>query len=198
MFVFLAIVAYIRRFPPMQTSFGPASLFTLCIVLGAFWYCEVGPGYKPPAETIAREARERAEVERLRSARLAGVDLAADATIVNRLGWVAQANKFQLQWRPARFLPSRSGDRTSAQVDLSGLNGLTPLAVRLAWPLFDAPDQPADTCCPGSMAQTGRSACVPGNCPLYTLTSGLPANPFFATVGSDGKCSCPPPQVCSQ
>ena len=101
-----------------------------------------------------------------------------------------------LQWHAARFLPGSDG--ASAKVDLGALEGLTPVAVRLAWTLFDAPDQTADTCCPGQAAQGGHSACIPGNCPLYSATSDLPANPFFATISQDGKCVCPAPQTCSQ
>ena len=29
-----------------------------------------------------------------------------------------------------------------------------------------------------------------------TSDSFLPANPYFATIGQDGKCKCPKPQEC--
>lgn len=42
----------------------------------------------------------------------------------------------------------------------------------------------------------GIAPCVPGNCPLYSSISELPANPFFATISEAGKCACTPPQTC--
>ena len=68
---------------------------------------EVGPGWKPPAETIAREKQDRLADEMRRRQRFeAGMTLgahkaAAAAGKASRLGWVAQANKFQLQARHA-------------------------------------------------------------------------------------------------
>jgi len=93
------------------------------------------------------------------------------------VGWVPQANPFQRQWHATPLIQSPT-DKSAVTVDLSKLQGLTPLAARLAWVLFDEPDQTADTCCPGHAAQVGRAVCLPGNCPLYSATSELPANPF--------------------
>lgn len=170
---------------------------------GAFWYCEVGPGYKPPRETILRERWERqvvAQAKRHRLVkRLKGVEWSAsdEAELVRRVGvgvgWVPEANAFQHQWQTAKLIPTRA--KNMLIVDLGNLRGLKPLAVRLAWVLFDAPDQSADTCCPSAEVQQGRKVCLPGNCPLYSGTSELPANPFFATI-TDGKCKCPSPQIC--
>jgi hypothetical protein len=84
-------------------------------------------------------------------------------------------------------------------VDLSGprLAGKEPLAVRLAWPLAGGTrGEVSDTCCPTRVIQYGHGICLPGNCPLYTASSNLPANPFFAVI-SGGKCRCAPPQVCN-
>ena len=93
------------------------------------------------------------------------------------VGWVPEANPFQRQWHATPLIQSPM-DKSAVTVDLSKLQGLTPLAARLAWVLFDEPDQTADTCCPGHAAQIGRAVCMPGNCPLYSATSELPANPF--------------------
>mmetsp|Transcript_115012 Transcript_115012/g.326241 ORF Transcript_115012/g.326241 Transcript_115012/m.326241 type:complete len:119 (+) Transcript_115012:1-357(+) len=102
-------------------------------------------------------------------------------------------NPWQEQWRPAAL---RAASASSVVVDTSGLGGLQPLAVRLAWPLFDQPHERGDTCCPGSDVQSGRAPCVPGNCPLYSSGTELPANPFFASIVG-GRCRCSLPQVCA-
>lgn len=65
----------------------------------------------------------------------------------------------------------------------------------LTWWMQIAADQTADTCCPGHAAQMGLAPCMPGNCPLYSDGSELPANPFFATI-EGGKCHCLEPQTC--
>ena len=112
-----------------------------------------------------------------------------------RVGWVPEANPFQHQWQPTPLI--LGGDQSKVTVDLSPLNKQKPLAVRLAWVLFDAPDQSADTCCPSADSRQGRKVCLPGNCPLYSAVSELPANPFFATIDAvRGRCVCPAPQVC--
>ena len=54
-----------------------------------------------------------------------------------------------------------------------------------------------DTCCPSDDVRKGLSVCTPAACPILTRTSQLPANPFFARIGADNKCSCTAPQVCS-
>ena len=106
------------------------------------------------------------------------------------------SNPFQDQWSPTpvAHVPGKPG---SIAADLTQLNG-TVHAVRLAWVLFDAPYQVGDTCCPSSAVQSGRGACIPGSCPLYTAESELPANPFFATITPAGKCACPAPQTCDE
>jgi hypothetical protein len=75
------------------------------------------------------------------------------------------------------------------------MKGRAPLAIRLGWPLGMLHGL-SDTCCPTAALhkKPGVGACLPGNCPLYSGTSELPANPFFATV-VDGKCRCPSPQT---
>ena len=77
----------------------------------------------------------------------------------------------------------------------ASLGAQPPLAIRLAWTLFDAPDQSADTCCPSAAVQQGKAVCLPGNCPLYSAVSELAANPFFARIVG-GVCRCTAPQVC--
>ena len=194
---------------------------------GAWWYCEVGPGFKPPPETIRRERRERQALltfnrRRRRHALAEAAAMtsqgqhAASTTSMSdthallpkefqegelivgagvRVGRVPEANPFQHQWQPTPLI--LGGDQSKVTIDLSPLNKQKPLAVRLAWVLFDAPDQSADTCCPSADSQQGRKVCLPGNCPLYSAVSELPANPFFATIDAvRGRCVCPAPQVC--
>lgn len=151
----------------------------------AYWYCEVGPGWKPSREAIAVETRRRLEEGRAAAG----------------LGWVPSVCPFQRQWQPAplRAVPTGAGSPSATvEVDLTSpqLAGRLPLAVRLAWPLFGSHGNPSDTCCPTASVQGGRGVCIPGNCPLYTNDSQLPANPFFATI-TDGRCACAAPQVCS-
>eukprot|EP01050_Picozoa_sp_SAG11_P022212 SAG11_NODE_4143_length_2042_cov_1.680391_2_plen_300_part_00 len=171
---------------------------------GAWWYCEVGPGYKPPPATIARERRERQLLTAARKRQAEQLirgemwSEQEESELIARVGvgtsWVPEANVFQHQWQTATLKPS-SGGTNELVVDLSNLAGQTPLAIRLAWTLFDAPDQSADTCCPSAMVQQGKAVCLPGNCPLYSNVSELAANPFFAKIVG-GKCVCMAPQVC--
>jgi hypothetical protein len=57
----------------------------------AYWYCEVGPGWKPPLEVILHEKKHRLAEELRRRKRIEqGVHLTGRA---HELGWVAQANK---------------------------------------------------------------------------------------------------------
>ena len=154
--------------------------------LYAFWYCEVGPGWKPPPEAIEAE----------RQARIAEPSL----------GFVPPSAPCVDQWKPAPLKPmvdaSGSASTTTAVVDFSRTEmvGRTPLAIRLGWPLgIGSHGSPSDTCCPTAAlhARPGNGACLPGNCPLYSGASELPANPFFAVV-LDGKCRCPSPQTCDE
>jgi hypothetical protein len=148
-------------------------------------YCEVGPGWKPTAAMLAAGKHKSFE-----------------------------NNPFDSQWMAvplaqANFSSAGADsppDVVTLTADLSALDGRTPLAVRLAWPLFQIGVGKADDMCcvhassqklsgRGSASGGGRAPCVPGNCPLYSSESELPANPFFATI-VDGKCTCSAPQEC--
>ena len=76
-------------------------------------------------------------------------------------------------------------------VDLSPLNGSTPLALRYAW------DDAETDCCVHDDGLGLRFPCPPGNCPLVGRASRLPANPFLAKITADGRCECVAPQLCS-
>jgi hypothetical protein len=65
-------------------------------------------------------------------------------------------------------------------------------AVRYGWPLSNE----GDTCCPNKNVTGGLEVCIPGNCPVKTARTFLPANPFYANVTAGGKCACLKPQVC--
>jgi len=161
--------------------------------LGAFWYCEVGPGWKPPPAAVAAELRERR----------------AESRGVNRLGFVPPSAPCIGQWLPAPLKKTTgsgaasSTGATTVTVDFSrtAMKGRTPLAIRLGWPLGGvAHGSPSDTCCPTATRQKSpglpiRGSCQPGNCPLYSGASELPANPFFAALVG-GRCRCRAPQVC--
>jgi YD repeat-containing protein len=152
-------------------------------------YCQHGPGWKPSVAML--KAGKHVKV---------------------------QTNPFATQWTSlAVHQPptphqhdelSAREDVASVLVDLAPLGGRTPLAVRLAWPLFRTRVGTADDMCcvhssqvrdqsdpryPGP--QGGTEVCVPGNCPIYSSVSELPANPFFAAIEGD-KCKCQTPQVC--
>lgn len=147
------------------------------------WFCETGPSdlWRP---TDANYTINRGRAWRNhRSSR-----------------YLPTPNLYRQQWAPAPLAPG--SDPASVMVDLSvpRLHGAEPLAVRYAWPLFDGFHGPtADTCCPTRSLQDGHGPCLPGSCPLYTATSELPANPFFATVvgsGVEARCRCMAPQSC--
>lgn len=141
-------------------------------------YCETGPGWKPSAEEFPLANRKPARV---------------------------QSNPFAAQWTSVPLVAAAGGTvgRTETETgavavgaDLSVLAGATPLAVRLAWPLFAGRVSGGDDgCCPTLATFKGLSACVPGNCPLYSSASELPANPFFAAIAAS-RCACLPPQDC--
>eukprot|EP01043_Picozoa_sp_COSAG02_P036878 COSAG02_NODE_2732_length_8141_cov_41.736011_7_plen_841_part_00 len=146
-------------------------------------YCAVGPGWKPTAQMMAAGKPGR-----------------------------ANPSPFAEQWTAVPFVQAQGehadkyGGVASLDVDLSALKGRKPLAIRLGWPLFKtALGQADDMCCVHAASQShmsgeggGVAPCVPGNCPLYTSESELPANPFFAVIEDDGgKCACPPPQNCT-
>ena len=146
----------------------------------SYWYCEDGPGWKPPRALQLREARQRA----------ARTALAAKLGVsVPRPG----PNVFATLWTAA---PLKAGSKKgTVEVDLSALGAATDVhAVRYAWPL--AGD--GDTCCPGADVSAGLTVCTPANCPLLSAKSQLPANPFFAKITAAGKCACELPQICDQ
>ena len=155
------------------------------------------------AEALVEDARHNLELRRQQEAQELGVDKVA----YPMLGWVPSNNPYERQWQVVPLRAASAGDEdeadratvTAVDVDMSGvpwLSGRELLAIRLGWPLFGIPYSPADTCCPTATIQAGRGVCVPGNCPLYSKISELPANPFFALIKGE-KCECPAPQVCS-
>ena len=83
-------------------------------------------------------------------------------------------------------------DGASIAVDTRGLNVTTGgvHAIKFGWSESDG------TCCIDLLENTHLSPCIPGSCGLFTGGSLLPANPYFATIGADGKCKCPEPQTC--
>eukprot|EP01043_Picozoa_sp_COSAG02_P038506 COSAG02_NODE_2976_length_7633_cov_2.195248_4_plen_184_part_00 len=85
-------------------------------------------------------------------------------------------------------------DPGTVAVDLSKLNGSTPVAIRYAW----SNNQP--TCCvPSKDGGLFRDyPCLGGSCPLKTVNSGLPANPFMAKLTEGGSCKCIAPQQCDE
>lgn len=177
---------------------------------GAAWYCEVGPGWKPDAVTVAAEqerrrwVRDQLEAQQEEQGADGGAEHEQSQMLVkglqfgpSELGWVPPANPYVSIWRPAPLVAASTA--SSVQVDLTGpaLKGLQPVSVRYAWVLFVRVGG-GDTCCPTAAVQGGHGACIPGNCPLYSETSELPANPFFATIDQgSGKCKCMAPQDCS-
>ena len=154
------------------------------------------------AEALAEDVRHNLELRRQQNMAQAQLGVVDKEVAYPMLGWVPSNNPFERQWQvvPLRATSADSAAVTAAvDVDMSivpWLSGRDPLAIRLGWPLFGIPYSPADTCCPTATVQAGRGICIPGNCPLYSETSELPANPFFATI-KGGKCECPAPQVCS-
>lgn len=170
--------------------------------LEAFWYCEVGPGWKPPPAEILTEQESRrlaAEATTAASALADGfglgefLDAVAETQVHPLLGWVPSAAPCMRQWLPA---PLKAATASTVEVDLSRLAGKTPVAIRLGWPLGMLHGL-SDTCCPSAAVQSGFGACIPGSCPLYSSVSNLPANPFFAKLAG-GKCECLAPQTCDE
>ena len=169
------------------------------------------------AEVLEEDARHNLELQRQQQQQQQQLLGLSDGGGTNKidtmaypmLGWVPSNNPYEKQWQvvPLRAASSSDEDDTvtvggsavTVDVDMSAapwLSGREPLAIRLGWPLFGIPYSPADTCCPSATVQNGRGVCIPGNCPLYSEVSELPANPFFALI-KGGKCECPAPQVCS-
>ena len=81
---------------------------------------------------------------------------------------------------------AKSGN--SVSLDLSKLNGATPIALRYAW------DNEKDSCCQSTGPTTW---CEPAACPIFDTKSGLPGNPFIARI-EGGKCKCVAPQSCDE
>jgi hypothetical protein len=119
-------------------------------------YCQEGPGWKPPPSMLAAAVKGRQP---------------------------KPANPYGHQWRAVPLSVGGDGPAgtVSATADLAALGGRYPHAVRLAWPLAGtAVGKDDDMCCVSQASLDGRAPCVPGNCPLYSAVSELPANPFFA------------------
>lgn len=96
-------------------------------------------------------------------------------------------------WRTASI---RLGNNMSSVIfTVPNANGLgAPSAIRYGWPLSDN----GDTCCPNTNATNGLAPCVPGNCPIKTSVSLLPANPFYANITAGSNvCACLLPQICN-
>jgi len=167
---------------------------------GTFWYCEMGPDdgglFSPPRAKIAAERARRLK----EAAKCASPSLK----------WVPAVNPFREQWQPAPLTLDTKNQSTEAptvEVDLKTLRSHIPSeldlqdyqvvhAIRIAWAMFDAPYVVGDTCCPAATVQTGRAACPPGSCSLYSNVTFQPANGFFAVVTKAGKCQCRKPQCC--
>eukprot|EP00039_Didymoeca_costata_P002481 m.60480 g.60480 ORF g.60480 m.60480 type:complete len:832 (+) comp11324_c0_seq1:88-2583(+) len=136
------------------------------------WFCKSGPGWKPDP-----------------------IDYKNRGKYWPKHGQAPTANMYREQWQPVGLKPGSKA--SSVLVNLTALNGKPVYGVRLAWPLIGGYRGPtADTCCPTRAIQDGHGICLPGNCPLYSAQSNLPANPFFAAI-QNGRCVCMPPQNCS-
>ena len=85
-------------------------------------------------------------------------------------------------------------DKTSISIDTRNLNQTTGgvHAIKFGW------SEMGGSCCIDLLENTGLAPCIPGSCGLMTSDSLMPANPFFATIGTTGKCKCPEPQVCDE
>ena len=88
-------------------------------------------------------------------------------------------------WTLLNFTADATG--TGVVVDLAPLNGSVPTAVRYAWGIVQ--------CCNHADPTLYVSHGCIANCPIYSATAKLPANPFKAKIVG-GKCQCVPPQVC--
>jgi len=80
------------------------------------------------------------------------------------------------------------GTTNAIHVDLLPLNGSLPTAVRYAW---DA----ADCCDHTDPTLYVTHGCI-ASCPLMSVQSQLPANPFQTRI-VNGRCDCVKPQVCN-
>lgn len=151
-----------------------------------YWYCEDGPGWKPPRALRDRAALEERDAEAARRARINYKTGEGAAVGVPRLS----DNIFEMLWTAVPV--AKGAAKGTVELDLTVLGERTNVhSVRYAWPLGGD----GDTCCPGADVDAGFTVCAPANCPILSESSQLPANPFFATI-TNGKCSCEAPTVC--
>jgi hypothetical protein len=97
-------------------------------------------------------------------------------------------------WKSASVALGNNVSSVIFTVTSAGLG--VPSAIRYGWPLSDA----GDSCCPNKNSTNGFAPCIPGNCPIKTGQSLLPANPFYAniTAGTTSNvCACLLPQICN-
>lgn len=100
-----------------------------------FWYCEDGPGWKPPPELrerARRYAEEEAHAQQEQEEAVATVLKSARVTSGNTVGRPsAPANVFETLWYPAplKVCPS---PRLAARIDLEFLSHCTTAAVAVA------------------------------------------------------------------
>jgi len=131
-----------------------------------YWYCEDGPGWKPPRELRDRAALEEKEEEAARRART-NYKTGEGAAV-----WVPQLsdNIFQMLWTAVPV--AKGAAKGTVELDLTVLGERTNVhSVRYAWPLGDD----GDTCCPGADVAAGFTVCTPANCPILSERSQLPA-----------------------
>eukprot|EP01060_Flectonema_neradi_P035146 TRINITY_DN637_c0_g1_i15.p1 TRINITY_DN637_c0_g1~~TRINITY_DN637_c0_g1_i15.p1 ORF type:complete len:687 (+),score=156.87 TRINITY_DN637_c0_g1_i15:46-2106(+) len=139
-----------------------------------FWYCEEGPGWKPPVSVI-EDSKKMIESD-------------------GNLQWVPERNNFETAWVATPLQPSTTGD--SITIDLKQLNTTGGVfAIRYGWASHST-----DTCCGANPdVAAGYLPCNPAACPLMAASALIPANPFFALLDAkSGKCECLAPQVCDE
>ena len=91
-------------------------------------------------------------------------------------------------WINVQIAVSADAGLAVVAVNLTSLNGSTPLAVRYAW--GDSP------CCLNfPLYPRGDQPCLPASCPIMGKPSDLPAMPFVADI-VDNRCRCRSPQQC--
>lgn len=101
-------------------------------------------------------------------------------------GAITDNINYNSDWIMLNFTLASSG--TGVEVDLSPLNGSVPTAVRYAWGIVQC-------CNHADPTLYVTHGCI-ADCPIYSATAGLPANPFQARIVNN-KCECVAPQVCS-
>ena len=96
-------------------------------------------------------------------------------------------------WTPVHILRQEKATNMGFEiaVDLGSIDSIENImAIRYAWEGDCCWSQHEDR----TLDKLSRS-CPPKTCPLYSVVSELPANPFLAEI-IDGKCKCLSPQVC--